>query len=515
MSLKLAIVGRPNVGKSTLFNRLAGKKLALVDDQPGVTRDRKEAAGKLAGLPLTLVDTAGYEDVNDGSLEARMRAQTEAAIAEADIALFLIDARDGVIAMDERFAAILRRADLPIILAANKCEGKVSLPGLYEAYRLGLGEPVALSAEHGEGFGDLFEAFRLALGDDRLAVAYDEEEAHDAFERGEDILSQLETINVDDPNLTDEALAEALEAAGITDDVAEPVAAETPAKPIRLVIVGRPNAGKSTLINTLLQSDRLLTGPEAGITRDSVSIDWDWDGRRIRLVDTAGLRKRAKVQERLERMSTGETVRSLKYADIVAIIMDAREALEKQDLQIADLALREGRGVVFVVSKWDMIKNQEEARKELRDRLKRLLPNAGDAPLVTLSGLTGKRVEKLMPAVADIFDNWNAKVKTGDLNRWLRYAIERHPPPSVHGKRIKPRYIAQMKSRPPTFVLIASRGEHMPEQYKRFLVNGIRDAFNMKGVPIRLFVRQGANPYAYKATPTKPTSKAKGKTRKK
>lgn len=514
MPLKLAIVGRPNVGKSTLFNRLAGKRLALVDDQPGVTRDRKEAPGKLAGLPLILVDTAGYEDVNDGSLEARMRVQTEAAIAEADIALFLIDARAGVISMDERFAAILRRADIPVVLAANKCEGKAGLPGLYDAFKLGFGEPVALSAEHGEGFGDLFEAFRDALGDEGLKQAFEMDAEADDFDKGEDILSKLESINVDDPNLTDEALLAALEAAGISEDEDIEVVKETEARPIKLAIVGRPNAGKSTLINTLLQSDRLLTGPEAGITRDSVSIDWDWDGRRIRLVDTAGLRKRAKVQERLERMSTGETVRSLKYADIVAVVMDARDALEKQDLQIADLALREGRGVVFVVSKWDEIKTPEKTLQELRERVNRLLPNAGGAPMIALSGLTGKRVEKLMPAVAEVFDNWNAKVKTGDLNRWLRYAIERHPPPSVHGKRIKPRYMAQMKARPPTFVLIASRGEHMPEQYKRYLVNGIREAFDMKGVPIRLFVRQGNNPYAHKATPTKPTSYAKSKRRK-
>lgn len=513
MPLKLAIVGRPNVGKSTLFNRLAGKKLALVDDQPGVTRDRKEAQGKLAGLPLVLVDTAGYEDAHDGSLEARMREQTEAAIAEADIALFLIDARAGVISMDERFAAILRKADIPIVLAANKCEGKAGLPGLYDAFKLGFGEPVALSAEHGEGFGDLFEAFREALGEDGLQAAYDMDEEAGDFEQGEDILAKLESINVDDPNLTDEALQAALEAAGISDEDTLDAPAETEARPIKLAIVGRPNAGKSTLINTLLQSDRLLTGPEAGITRDSVSIDWNWDGRRIRLVDTAGLRKRSKVQERLEKMSTGETVRSLKYADIVAIVMDAREALEKQDLQIADLALREGRGVVFVVSKWDEVSTPDKTLRDLREKVTRLLPNAGQAPLIALSGLTGKRVERLMPAVASVFDNWNAKVKTGDLNRWLRYSIERHPPPSVHGKRIKPRYMAQMKSRPPTFVLIASRGEQMPEQYKRYLINGIREAFDMKGVPIRLFVRQGSNPFAHKATPKKPTSWAKGKRR--
>ncbi len=511
MSLKLAIVGRPNVGKSTLFNRLAGKRIALVDDQPGVTRDRKEAAGSLAGLPLTLVDTAGFEDVNDGSLEARMRAQTEAAIAEADFVLFLIDARAGVTVMDERFAEVLRRADIPVIIAANKCEGKAGVPGLYEAFKLGFGEPVPLSAEHGEGFAELFTAFRTALGEERLAAAYAAEEDAETDAQTEDILAKLEGINVDDPHLTDADLAALLEAAGIVDDTPEPP--ELAKRPIRLAIVGRPNAGKSTLINTLLQADRLLTGPEAGITRDSVSIDWEWNGRQIRLVDTAGLRKRAKVQERLERMSTGETVRSLKYADIVALVMDAGEALEKQDLQIADLALREGRGLVLVLSKWDQVAKPDETLHALRERLARLLPNAGNPPLVPLSGLTGKRVDKLMPAVAEVHDNWAAKVKTGDLNRWLRFAVEKHPPPTVHGKPIKPRYMAQMKARPPTFVLIASRGEQMPEQYKRYLVNGIREAFGMNGVPIRIFVRQGSNPYAHKATPTKPTSQAKGRRR--
>ncbi|MEL6258136.1 MAG: ribosome biogenesis GTPase Der, partial [Pseudomonadota bacterium] len=384
MPLKLAIVGRPNVGKSTLFNRLAGKRLAIVDDQPGVTRDRKEADGHLAGLPLLLVDTAGFEDVSDGSLEARMRAQTEAAIAEAELALFLIDSRDGVTPMDERFAEVLRRSNLPVVLAANKCEGRAGEAGLLEAYGLGFGEPVALSGEHGEGLSDLFEAIRVTLGPEAFERAMDEEESDGSEGFDREVLDKLADLNIDDPNLTDDALQAAIEAAGVEEE-APPQDID---KPIRLAIVGRPNAGKSTLINQLLQSDRLLTGPEAGITRDSVAVDWVWEGRRIRLVDTAGLRKRAKVQERLERMSTGETIRSLKYADVVALVMDPEDAFERQDLAIADLALREGRGLVFVVSKRDVIDDPGQAMAELRRRAETALPAVKGAPLVLLSGLT-------------------------------------------------------------------------------------------------------------------------------
>ncbi len=492
MPLKLAIVGRPNVGKSTLFNRLVGKKIALVHDEPGVTRDRKQHEGRLADMPLIVIDTAGYEDVHDGSLESRMREQTEAAIAEAELALFLIDARIGVTSEDQSFARLLRKADIPVVLAANKAEGKAGQEGLYEAFSLGLGEPIGLSAEHGEGLAEVYAAIREALGEEAFLKALEEAETDYEKSGGDEILEKLAHINIDDMSVSDDDLVAAIEEADV--DV-EPEAPRKD-KPIKLAIVGRPNAGKSTLINQLLQSDRLLTGPEAGITRDSVSIDWEWEDRRIRLVDTAGLRRKARVQDKLEVMSTGETIRSLKYADIVALVMDVDDAMEKQDLQIADLALREGRGIVLVISKWDTVKDPDAASKHIRQLANQVMPNAGGAPIVFLSGLTGKHVERLMPSVVKVYQDWTARVKTGDLNRWLRHTVERHPPPSIHGKRIKPRYMAQMKARPPTFVLIASRGEHMPETYKRYLINNLRDGFDLHGVPIRLFVRQGKNPYA-------------------
>ena len=460
MTLKVAIVGRPNVGKSTLFNRLAGKRLAIVDDQPGVTRDRRETTAELASLKLTLIDTPGFEDVRDSSLEARMREQTEAAIREADLSLFIVDARTGVMPLDERFADLLRRVDKPVVLAANKCEGRAAEEGLMEAFALGFGEPVGLSAEHGEGMAELYAAILNVVPDahERMDT---EEVSHQPF----------------DPDAEDEDLP-------------------PPPKTARLIVVGRPNAGKSTLINSLLQSDRLLTGPEAGITRDSIEVEWAYEDRTIKLVDTAGLRKRAKVHEHLEKLSTSDTIRSIRFADIVALTMDARDAFEKQDLQIADLVVREGRGLVYVISKWDLVENPDQRAKELREKADRLLPNAKGTPIVFLSGLTGKRIDRLMPAVIKVFDDWNARVKTKDLNDWLRHVVERHPPPSVHGKPIKPKYMSQIKNRPPTFVLMANRGEHMPEAYKRYLINGLREAFDLPGVPIRLFVRQGKNPYA-------------------
>lgn len=460
MPLKVAIVGRPNVGKSTLFNRLAGQRLAIVDDQPGVTRDRRETPAELAGMKLLLIDTPGFEDVHDTSLEARMRQQTEQAIKEADVSLFIVDARAGITPLDERFAELLRRANKPVVLAANKCEGKQAEEGLMEAFALGFGEPVALSAEHGEGLAELFSAIVR--------------EVPEAKDQEEEVVEREAPFDPDAEELP------------------------PPPKTARLIVVGRPNAGKSTLINQLLQSDRLLTGPEAGITRDSIEVAWEYEGRTIKLVDTAGLRKRAKVHESLEKMSTSDTIRSIRFADIVALVMDARDAFEKQDLQIADLCVREGRGLVMVISKWDLVENPDQYAKQLREKADRLLPNAKGAPVVFLSGLTGKRIDRMMPAVMQTFDDWNARVKTKDLNDWLRHVVERHPPPSVHGKPIKPKYMSQIKTRPPTFVLMANRGENMPEAYKRYLVNGLREAFDLKGVPIRLYVRQGKNPYADK-----------------
>jgi GTP-binding protein len=460
MRLKLAIVGRPNVGKSTLFNRLAGKKLAIVDDQPGVTRDRKHAPGRLGDLDLDLIDTAGFEDLTDESLEARMRAQTEAAVSQADVVLFLVDARVGVTPLDERFADLLRRADKPVILAANKAENRDSQAGVNEAYRLGLGEPIGISGEHGEGMGDLFAALVAA------APQFGPEPEPDP--------------DTDDP---------------IPDDVIEPE--DSPDnRPIKLAVIGRPNAGKSTLVNALLGEDRLLTGPEAGITRDSIAVEWEWGGRPMRLVDTAGLRKKARIEAKLEQLSVADTIRAIRFADVCALVMDAREAFEKQDLTIADLVLREGRALIFVLAKWDQVEEPAAAFKALKERAYEALPQAKGAPIVAVSAQAGIGLERLMRAVMAAYGDWTAKVKTNDLNNWLKHAMVKHPPPAVNGKRIKPRYIAQIKSRPPTFVLMCSRAADLPESYKRYLVNGIREAFNLPASPIRLHVRAGKNPFA-------------------
>jgi GTP-binding protein len=440
--VKIAIVGRPNVGKSTLFNRLAGRRLALVDDRPGVTRDRRFGTGRLGDLDLELIDTAGFEDVTDESLEARMRRQTERALDEAEVVLFVFDAREGVTPLDAAFGALLRRRGKPVVLIANKSEGRAGDAGALEAFGLGFGEAVPLSAEHGEGLSELFEAIDAA----RPAAGADE---------------------------------------------AEP--GETP---LRIAIVGRPNAGKSTLVNSLIGEDRLLTGPEAGITRDAIPVDWDWDGRPVRLVDTAGLRRKARVNEALEKLSTQDAIRAITFAEVVILVMDATHPFETQDLQIADLVEREGRALVFALAKWDLVEEAGERLQACQETADRMLPQLRGTPLVALSAETGLGMQRLMPAVAKAHADWSTKVKTSDLNEWLRLAVERHPPPMVNGRRIRPKYIAQTKARPPTFVMFANRAAAMPDSYRRYLINSIRQSFDLPGTPIRVTIKSGANPYA-------------------
>ncbi len=461
MTFTIAIVGRPNVGKSTLFNRLVGKKLALVDDQPGVTRDRRFGAGHLGDLDFTVVDTAGLEDVFDESLEARMREQTEAAIRHADVALLLIDARAGITPLDEHFARRLRKTRTPILLVANKCESKAAEAGLGEAFRLGLGAPVAISAEHGEGMGELYDALR--------AVA-DRKEA------------QLDDAPVD-PDAELEALPE--------DE------AEAP-KVLQLAIVGRPNVGKSTLANALLGEERLLTGPEAGITRDAIAVDWDWKGTPIRLIDTAGLRRRARVVEKLERLSGADTERAVRYAHVVVLVVDANDMLEKQDLTIARHVIEEGRALVIAANKWDAIEDKTEALKKLKERVEKSLPQVAGVPVVTLSARSGRNLDKLMQAVLRIYAEWNKRVPTAQLNRYLEAATVAHPPPLVRGRRIKLRYMTQIKTRPPTFTLFAAKADELPDAYARYLVNGIRERFDLQGTPIRLQLKRTDNPFVEK-----------------
>ncbi|MFD3190715.1 ribosome biogenesis GTPase Der [Sedimentitalea sp. HM32M-2] len=468
MSFSLAIVGRPNVGKSTLFNRLVGKRLALVDDTPGVTRDLREGAARLADLRFTVIDTAGLENVTDDSLQGRMRRLTERAVDMADICLFMIDARTGVTATDEIFADILRKRARHVILAANKGEGSAADAGVLEAYGLGLGEPIRLSAEHGEGLNDLYTQLMP------LADGFAERAAQDAPET--------------DVTVSDEAE---------TDDHAP-----TADKPLQVAVVGRPNAGKSTLINRILGEDRLLTGPEAGITRDSISLRSDWAGADgvpvpMRIFDTAGMRRKAKVQEKLEKLSVSDGLRAVKFAEVVIVLLDAAIPFEQQDLRIADLAEREGRAVVVAVNKWDIEEDKQEKLRDLRESFERLLPQLRGAPLVTVSARTGRGLERLHSAVMRAHEVWNRRVPTAALNRWLTGMLEQHPPPAPQGKRIKLRYMTQAKTRPPGFVVMCSHPDKMPASYSRYLVNGLRQDFDMPGTPIRLHLRSqnAANPF--------------------
>ncbi|MEX0408914.1 ribosome biogenesis GTPase Der [Aquibium sp. LZ166] len=472
MTFKIAIVGRPNVGKSTLFNRLVGKKIALVDDTPGVTRDRRVHDARLYDLRFEVIDTAGFEEAAAASLEGRMRAQTELAISEADLVLFMMDAKAGLTPNDRAFADVVRRSGKPVVLVANKAEARGAESGMFESFELGLGEPIPISSEHGQGMPDLREAIIAALGEERVFPDEHEEETAFALEPlvGEDV----------DPD-------------------AEDVPAYDPTKPMRIAVIGRPNAGKSTLINALLGEERLLTGPEAGITRDSISVEWEWRGRGIKLFDTAGMRRKSKVQEKLERLSVADGLRAIRFAEVVIIVLDATIPFEKQDLQLADLIIREGRAPVIAFNKWDLIDNPQSLLAELREKTDRLLPQARGIRAVTVSAETGRGLDKLMDAVLKTHEIWNRRISTGRLNRWLEGVIAHHPPPAVAGRRLKIKYVTQVKARPPGFVISCSRPDAMPQSYIRYLVNGLRESFDIPGVPIRIMLRAPDNPYAGKA----------------
>lgn len=451
MTFTVAIVGRPNVGKSSLFNKLVGRRLALVDDQPGLTRDRRVAEAELGDMRIRLIDTAGLED-SGNELLSNMRRQTMAAIDQADLVLFLIDAREGVIPADEMFAGMVRDSGKPVIVGANKCEGRAAEAGLMETYSLGFGEPIALSAEHSMGLGDVSAAIVEA--------------------------------------------AEKHQASGA------PVAAEdedSETRPLKLAIVGRPNVGKSTLVNALLGEERMITGPEAGITRDSIANDLEWGGRRLKLFDTAGLRRKMRVEGKAETLSVGDALRAIRFAEVVVLVIDAERPFEKQDLTIADLIVREGRGIVIALNKWDLVKDKQERLKELREMCERLLPQAKGVPLLPISGLKSRGLDALMAGVFEMARLWNKRLTTGKLNAWLAEMIEAHPPPHVGGRRLKLRYMTQANARPPTFVAFCSRPKELPESYIRYLVNGLREDFKMPGVPIRFNLRKGENPYAEKA----------------
>jgi GTP-binding protein len=449
MTFTIAIVGRPNVGKSTLFNRLVGRRVALVDDRPGVTRDRREGNARLGDIEFTVIDTAGLEDAAAESLSGRMRTQTEAAIADADAIFFMIDARIGPLPEDRGFADLVRRSGKPAMVIANKSEGKAGESGALEAYALGLGEPIAISAEHGEGLADLYEALRAALPEETAAPDEDEESS---AENG------------------------------------------TP-RVIRVAVVGRPNVGKSTLINRLLGEERLLTGPEAGITRDAIAVPLEWHGQHFRVYDTAGMRRRSKVQEKLEKLSVADALDAIRFAEVVVVLMDSERPFEDQDMRIADLVEREGRALVMGMSKTDLIAKQGGGISKLREEMDHRLPQVKGVPIVPVSGLTGEGLDRLMRAIAESHAVWNRRVPTSALNRWLAEALAEHAPPAVSGRRLKLNYITQPKARPPSFILSCTRADAVPDAYKRYLVNGLREAFDLPGTPIRLMLREKENPF--------------------
>jgi GTP-binding protein len=467
---RVAIVGRPNVGKSTLFNRLVGRKHAIVDDTPGVTRDVRESAAQLGDLAFTLLDTAGWETADIAHLEGRMRVFTERAIDTVDAVLFLIDARAGVLPLDEAFAGWLRKRHEKVIVVANKCEGKAGQNGLAEAHALGFGQPIPVSAEHGEGLGDLHEAMA------RLIPA-------------------MEPDDEDDDALPEE----------VSDKHAEAAAAAAAKRPLMLAIVGRPNVGKSTLLNRLVGEERVLTGPEAGITRDSIRVEWQWRGRKVRLIDTAGMRRRSRVDHRLESMSVADTLDAIRLADVVVVVLDAGDMLEKQDLVLAGRVIDEGRALVIAVNKTDLLAEDRagasKAWRKLNDRLEASFAQVKDVPIVGFSALNGRGVDRLMPKVIETYDIWNKRITTPQLNRWLREMEVLHPPPLAKGRRIRLRFMTQIKTRPPTFILSASQADELGKDYIRYLMNRLRDDFGMPGVPIRLNMRKAKNPYASRAKP--------------
>jgi GTPase len=455
MSFTIAIIGRPNVGKSTLFNRLVGQKLALVDDKPGVTRDRREGEGRLGDLAFTLIDTAGLDEGAKGSLTARMQEQTEVAIALADALMFVVDARAGLTPNDRAFADFARRANKPVVLVANKSEGKQGDAGAMEAYALGLGEPIQISAEHGEGLSDLYDSLRALMP----------EPVEEPEEFDDDDIVELEDLSK---------------------------------RPIRVAIVGRPNAGKSTLINHLLGEERLLTSAEAGTTRDSISVEITWQGRDFRVFDTAGLRRRSRIEEKLEKLSVADALRAVRFAEVVVLMMDAQNKFEEQDLRIADLIEREGRALVIAVNKWDLMGKQSSLIAALRTDADHLLPQVRGMPIVAVSGLMGEGIDRLMSAIEEAYAVWNRRVPTASLNRWFEQAVDANPPPAVSGRRLKLNYVTQAKARPPSFILFCSRADAVPQSYLRYLVNSLREFFELPGTPVRITLREKANPFAHK-----------------
>ncbi|UHS57218.1 MULTISPECIES: ribosome biogenesis GTPase Der [Agrobacterium] len=475
MSFTVAIVGRPNVGKSTLFNRLVGKKLALVDDTPGVTRDRRPGDAKLIDLRFTIIDTAGLEQSAPDTLQGRMWAQTEEAIEEADLTLFVVDAKFGLTPADETLGEMLRRRGKPVVLVANKSEARGSDGGFYDAYTLGLGEPCPISAEHGQGMIDLRDAIVAAIGED---VAFPPEDDFDEAET--DVVLRHGDLDGEED-----------------EEEEEPVYDET--KPLRVAIIGRPNAGKSTLINRYLGEERLLTGPEAGITRDSISVEWDWRGRTIKMFDTAGMRRKARVTEKLEKLSVADSLRSIRFAETVVIVFDSTIPFEKQDLQLVDLVLREGRAAVLAFNKWDLVEDPQAFLADLREKTERLLPQARGIRAVPMSGHSGYGLDRLMQNIIDTDKIWNRRISTAKLNKWLDAQVTQHPPPAVSGRRLRLKYMTQVKARPPAFMISCTRPESIPESYTRYLVNNLRKDFDMPGVPIRVHYRGSDNPFESKA----------------